>query len=111
MDSCQLLQLAVGQSCRGMLQPYKMADASCGRLASLALGGSCRGVITPIDDQVRPWRNYNMEQHRAVNCAKTVGGRTLCTLHTSSKRIVRLGSLQGLYERFLIINLTRGKIF
>ena len=40
-----------------------------------------------------------MEWPRGVNCAKTAGGRTFCTLH-------QRGSQQGLYERFLIRNLT-----
>jgi hypothetical protein len=52
IGSCQLLQLSTGQSCRGMLEPAKMADASCGSLASLSLGGNCRGFLTPLDDQV-----------------------------------------------------------
>ena len=39
-----------------------------------------------------------MERPRGMNCVKTGGGRT------SSRRTVRLGSLQGLYERFLIRN-------
>ena len=42
-----------------------------------------------------------MERPRGVNCIKTGGG------HTSGRRAVRLDSLQGLYERFLIENLIR----
>ena len=49
-----------------------------------------------------------MEWPRGVDCIKTGGGRALCTLYiTSGRRIVRLNSLQGLYERFLIRNLIR----
>ena len=42
-------------------------------------------------------------------CVKTGGGRTrtLCTLRRTEE-LYGYGSLQGLYERFLIINLTRG---
>ena len=35
-----------------------------------------------------------------VNCVKKVGGRTLCTLHRG-EGLYWLGSLLGLYERFL----------
>ena len=49
----------------------------------------------------------NMERPRGVNCVKTGGGRTLCTYIISSRRTVRLGSLQRLYERFMIRNLIR----
>ena len=43
-----------------------------------------------------------MERPRGVNCIKTGGGRVYIT---SGRRTVRLGSLQELYERFLIENL------
>ena len=49
----------------------------------------------------------NMERPRGMNGVKTGGGRTLCIHYTSGRRTVRLGSLQGLYERFLIRNLIR----
>ena len=43
---------------------------------------------------------------KGVNYIKTGGGRTLCSVYiTSGRRTVRLGSLQGLYERFYIKNL------
>ena len=45
-----------------------------------------------------------MERPREVNCVKKGGGRTLCILHRGEGLHVRLGSLQGLYERFLIAN-------
>ena len=34
--------------------------------------------IAPL---VVPWRNYTMERPRGMNCVKTGGGRTLCTVH------------------------------
>ena len=43
-----------------------------------------------------------MERPRGMNYVKTGGGRTLCTNCTLRKRTVRLGSLEGLYERFLL---------
>ena len=37
-----------------------------------------------------------------VNCIRTGGGSALCNVYiTSSRRTVRLCSLQGVYERFL----------
>ena len=46
-----------------------------------------------------------MERPRGMNCVKTGGGRTYIVYITSGRRTARLGSLQGLYERFLIENL------
>ena len=48
------------------------------------------------------WRNYNgVAQPRGVNCIKTCGGSALCTLHRAEGLYsVRLGSPQGLCERF-----------
>ena len=42
-----------------------------------------------------------MEWPMGVNLIYAAGGDPLCTLHRG-KRTVRLGSLQGLYERFPI---------
>ena len=40
---------------------------------------------------------------KGVNCVKKGGGHTLCSLHRAEGLYaVRLGTLQGLYERFLI---------
>ena len=45
----------------------------------------------------------NMEWPRGVNCIKD-GWRAYIVYITSGRRTVRLGSLHGLYERFLIAN-------
>ena len=47
-----------------------------------------------------------MERPRGVNCIKAGGGLKMVYI-SSRKRTVRLGSLQGLYERFPIRNLIR----
>ena len=44
---------------------------------------------------------------KGVNCVKTGGWRAYIVKITSSRRTVRLGSLLGVYERFLIRNLIR----
>ena len=48
-----------------------------------------------------------MERPSWVNCVKAGCGRTLCTLHLAEGLYTAIGSLQELYERFLISNLTK----
>ena len=52
------------------------------------------------------WRNYNMERPRGVNCVKTVGGRTLCSLHRAEE-LYGLARYRGYMIDSWIRNLTR----
>ena len=51
-----------------------------------------------------------MEWNRGVNCVKMGGGRMYivhCVHYIGEKDCIQLGSLQGLYKRFPIRNLSR----